>query len=46
MELPKGKTCADCIHVRRCTLMFGAEAGNDYCGFHPRKFREKGPPEP
>ncbi|MFK1281668.1 hypothetical protein ACIUXR_29755 [Pseudomonas aeruginosa] len=23
MSLPEGKTCADCTHCRRCTLMFG-----------------------
>lgn len=23
MNLPSGKTCGDCVHTRRCVLMFG-----------------------
>ena len=35
MDLPKGKTYADCIHVVRCTTIFGAKPDNNYCGFDP-----------
>lgn len=41
MDLPEGKTCADCIHVIRCTNMFGAKTENNYCGFEPVRFVEK-----
>lgn len=41
MDLPKGKTCADCVNVVKCTTMFGAKAENTYCGFEPVRFREK-----
>lgn len=41
MDLPEEKTCADCIHVVRCTTMFGAKAENNYCGFEPVRFVEK-----
>ena len=41
MRLPDGKTCADCIHVERCTMMFGAKPENTSCGFEPIRFKEK-----
>lgn len=41
MYLPDGKTCADCVHVERCTLMFGAKPENTSCGFEPIRFRAK-----
>lgn len=40
MYLPEGKTCADCVHVKRCTLMFGAKPENTSCDFEPIRFRE------
>lgn len=41
MDLPSGKTCADCIHAARCTQMFGAKLANTKCDFEPIRFREK-----
>lgn len=41
MQLPDGKTCADCIYVERCTLMFGAKSENTNCGFEPIRFKER-----
>ena len=41
MQLPKGCTCADCIHVDRCTLMFGAKPDNTMCGWEPIRFVRK-----
>ena len=41
MLLPKGKTCADCVHVERCTTIFGAKPENTSCGFEPIRFKGK-----
>ncbi len=41
MDLPEGKTCADCVHVEKCVTMFGAKAENKYCGFEPIRFKAK-----
>jgi hypothetical protein len=40
MELPAGKACGDCVHVRRCTLIFGMRAEDTSCHIYPRRFRE------
>jgi hypothetical protein len=42
MNLPEGLTCADCVHVRMCTRIFGAKKTDTSCQFFPRGFREKG----
>ena len=42
MDLPDGKTCADCVHVSRCVMMFGAKPENTFCGWEPIRFKEKG----
>ena len=41
MDLPNGKTCTDCVHVVKCTTMFGAKRENHYCGFEPIRFVDK-----
>lgn len=41
MKLPEGKTCADCLHCRKCTSMFGAKPENNYCDFYPVRFVQK-----
>ncbi|MBA4375809.1 MAG: hypothetical protein C0401_06515 [Anaerolinea sp.] len=41
MKLPKGKTCADCIHMKRCTMNFGSNAKNVDCDWSPSRFSEK-----
>lgn len=38
MELPNGKTCADCVHSERCIAMFGATEDKTNCGWFPRRF--------
>lgn len=43
MELPTGKTCGDCVHERRCCLMFGHTPTDTYCDWFPRRFREVTP---
>lgn len=39
MRLPVGVTCGDCVHIRRCTLMFGHTATDTYCDWSPSRFR-------
>lgn len=34
-----GQTCADCVHVEKCTTMFGQDATDTACQFFPRRFR-------
>lgn len=43
MALPEGKTCGDCVHVYRCTTMFGHSPSDTYCDWFPRRFRERAP---
>jgi hypothetical protein len=40
MNLPDGKTCADCTHCRRCTLMFGHIPEDEVCDWSPSRFFE------
>lgn len=40
MDLPEGKTCADCIHVRRCVSMFGRIPADEQCDFFPVRYQE------
>ncbi len=41
MQLPEGKTCADCAHCKRCTSMFGARPENVTCDWAPSRFYQK-----
>ena len=38
MNLPDGKTCADCQHCRRCTAMFGHIPADEVCDWFPSRF--------
>jgi hypothetical protein len=38
MALPIGKTCADCAHVRRCTMFGFARPTDTTCDFAPSRF--------
>jgi len=38
MNLPEGKTCGDCAHCRRCTLMFGHIPEDESCDWSPSRF--------
>jgi hypothetical protein len=39
MNLPEGNTCADCVHCRRCTMMFGHIPEDEVCDWSPSRFR-------
>lgn len=39
MGLPEGKTCNDCVHCRRCCLMFGHIPEDEVCDFYPSRYR-------
>lgn len=41
MELPAGKTCGDCIHMRHCAGFYGHTQADTYCDFFPRRFKER-----
>lgn len=41
MNLPESKTCGDCVHCRRCTLMFGHIPADEVCDWYPSRFTEK-----
>lgn len=43
--LPAGRTCADCRHVRRCTMIFGQDASERACQFIPSRWHEAPRPE-
>lgn len=45
MNLPKGKTCGDCIHIRRCNALFGHMATDEACDWFPIRFRERTAPD-
>lgn len=38
MALPEGKTCGDCIHCRRCCLIFGHVPEDTRCDWAPSRF--------
>lgn len=41
MNLPEGKTCADCMHIKKCVLLFHGNPENRSCGFEPIRFKIK-----
>jgi hypothetical protein len=42
MQLPEGKTCADCVHTERCCEVLGCSSPDrDYCDFFPRRFHQR-----
>lgn len=41
MNLPDGKTCADCQHVGWCTKVYGVKPENTSCDFEPVRFKQK-----
>lgn len=42
MALGDGLACKDCVHMLRCTSIFGAKPENTYCQFFPSRFRAAG----
>jgi hypothetical protein len=41
MDLPDGMTCADCVHCRRCCLMFGHIPEDRSCDWSPSRFQAR-----
>lgn len=41
MELPKGKTCSDCIYYSWCIKLFGCDPNNTTCDWAPSRFIQK-----
>jgi len=42
MDLPEGKTCNDCMHVRFCLQFIGPGiAANTQCDWYPIRFVER-----
>ena len=41
MNLPEGKTCGDCVHSRRCSLIFGRIPTDEVCDWSPSRFQAK-----
>lgn len=39
MNLPDGKTCADCEHCRRCCAIFGHIPADEVCDWYPSRFQ-------
>lgn len=39
LDLPAGKTCGDCVHIRRCAAIFGHIPEDESCDFFPVRFR-------
>lgn len=46
MNLPEGLTCGDCVHSRRCTMMFGHIPADEVCDWAPSRFRQAATAEP
>lgn len=42
MTLPPGKTCSDCVHLRRCMRVLGCTSPErTSCDFYPNRFRQR-----
>jgi hypothetical protein len=41
MQLPEGKTCANCAHLQRCLALGCTRAERTACDFYPNMFRER-----
>lgn len=38
MELPEGKTCADCAHCKRCCAIYGHIPADEVCDWYPSRY--------
>ncbi|MEI7174800.1 hypothetical protein [Pectobacterium carotovorum] len=43
MRLPTGKSCGDCVHIRRCKAIFGHVETDTYCDWSPSRARFREP---
>ena len=41
MDLPAGKTCADCYHFKRCNAIYGHIAADEVCDWAPSRFVQR-----
>jgi hypothetical protein len=41
MNLPAGKTCADCVHCHRCCSIYGHIPADERCDWAPSRFTPK-----
>jgi len=39
-RLPAGKTCADCMWMARCRMLFGCNPTNTECDWIPHRFSD------
>lgn len=46
MRLPKGTSCGDCVHIRRCSAIYGHTASDTYCDWSPSRFAPAAKPAP
>lgn len=46
MQLPTGKTCGDCVHLKHCSAFYAHTPVDSYCDFFPRRFVQAPPPPP
>jgi hypothetical protein len=40
MRLPRGKTCDDCVHIRRCVAFGFSSPERTSCDFWPSRFKD------
>lgn len=41
---PEGKTCADCVHFKRCAWLLSYTGAETQCDWTPSKFKPKPSP--
>jgi uncharacterized protein (DUF362 family) len=41
MNIPEGKTCGSCFHLKRCVSLYGVKAESVTCGWSPSRYQEK-----
>jgi len=39
MRLPADVTCGDCVHIRRCKMIFGHVETDTYCDWSPSRLQ-------
>lgn len=41
LNLPKGKTCGDCVHIPRCMAIFGHIPADETCDWFPVRYLDR-----
>lgn len=44
MRLPTGVTCGDCVHIRRCKMIYGHVETDTYCDWSPSRLQVRRTP--